>query len=109
MDVMGISSYLRSLHRADHGVDTWDLFKIVFEMSGNTTMIVAPEHGRNDDPNGIKDANAFYGYDHSDSNSQRIFNMMVGPGVDSNLSIGNENNKVGDIVNIAPTIADIRI
>ena len=42
-------------------------------------MIVAPEHGRNDDPNGIKDANAFYGYDHSDSNSQRIFNMMVGP------------------------------
>ena len=70
-------------------------------------MIVAPEHGRNDDPNGIKDANAFYGYDHSDSNSQRIFNMMVGPGIDSNLSIGNENNKVGDIVNIAPTIAEI--
>ena len=103
------SSYLRSLHRADHGVGhLWDFIQNqVPEMSGNTTMIVAPEHGRNDDPNGIKDANAFYGYDHSDSNSQRIFNMMVGPGIDSNLSIGNENNKVGDIVNIAPTIAEI--
>ena len=33
--------------------------------------------------------------------------MMVGPGVDSGLIIGNENNQVGDIVNITPTIAEV--
>ena len=33
--------------------------------------------------------------------------MMIGPGVDSNLTIGNENNQIGDIVNITPTIAEI--
>ena len=32
---------------------------------------------------------------------------MVGPGVDSNLTIGSEGNQVGDIVNITPTIAEI--
>ena len=65
------------------------------------------EHGRNLEPNNIKDANAFYGYDHSDSNARRIFNLMAGPGIDSNLTIGSETNGVGDIVNITPTIAEI--
>ena len=54
-----------------------------------------------------RSANAFTGFDHSDANSRRIFNMMIGPGVDSNLTIGNENNQIGDIVNITPTIAEI--
>ena len=76
-------------------------------MAGNTSIIVAPEHGRNLEPNNIKDANAFYGYDHSDSNARRIFNLMAGPGIDSNLTIGSETNGVGDIVNITPTIAEI--
>ena len=68
---------------------------------------MSPEHGRNIDPNGIKDANAFLGYDHSDANSRRIFNLMVGPGIDANLSIGSEGNQVGDIVDLTPTIAEI--
>ena len=76
-------------------------------MANNTTLIVSPEHGRNAEPNAIKDANAFYGYDHSDANSRRIFNVMVGPGIDANLTIGNEGNQVGDIVNLTPTIAEI--
>ena len=57
--------------------------------------------------NNIKDANAFWGYDHSDANSRRIFNLIAGPGIDSNLTIGSESNGVGDIVNITPTIAEI--
>ena len=32
---------------------------------------------------------------------------MAGPGIDANLTIGNETNGVGDIVNITPTIAEI--
>ena len=76
-------------------------------MAGNTTLIVSPEHGRNLESNNIVDANAFTGFDHSDANSRRIFNMMIGPGVDSNLTIGNESNQIGDIINITPTIAEI--
>ena len=103
------TGYLKSLHAADHAVGhLWDYVQNqIPEMANNTTIIVAPEHGRNLDPNNIKDANEFYGYDHSDSNSRRIFSLIAGPGIDSNLMIGNEGNGVGDIVNITPTIAEI--
>ena len=103
------SNYLQSLHAADHAVGhLWDYIQNqIPEMANNTTLIVSPEHGRNAEPNAIKDANAFYGYDHSDENSRRIFNLMVGPGIDPNLTIGNEGSQVGDIVNITPTIAEI--
>ena len=84
-----------------------DIQNNIPEMAGNTTLIVSPEHGRNLESNNIVDANAFTGFDHSDANSRRIFNMVIGPGVDSNLTIGNENNQIGDIVNITPTIAEI--
>ena len=103
------TNYLQSLHGADHAVGhLWDYIQNqIPEMANNTTLIVSPEHGRNIDPNGIKDANAFLGYDHSDANSRRIFNLMVGPGIDANLSIGSEGNQVGDIVDLTPTIAEI--
>jgi|TARA_B110000263_G_scaffold38231_1_gene29831 hypothetical protein len=103
------TSYLESLHRADHGVGhVWDYIQNnIPSMANNTTMMVVPEHGRNLDSNNIVDGNAFTGFDHSDSNSRRIFSSIVGPGIDSNLSIGNENNQVGDIVNLTPTIAEI--
>jgi hypothetical protein len=103
------TNYLQSLHSADHAVGhLWDYIQNnIPEMAGNTTLIVSPEHGRNLDSNNIVDANAFTGFDHSDANSRRIFNMMIGPGIDANLAIGNENNQVGDIINITPTIAEI--
>ena len=103
------SGYLKSLHATDHAVGhLWDYIQNnIPEMAGNTTLIVSPEHGRNLESNNIVDANAFTGFDHSDANSRRIFNMMIGPGVDSNLTIGNENNQIGDIVNITPTMAEI--
>ena len=103
------TSYLESLHRADHGVGhIWDYIQNnIPEMANNTTMMVVPEHGRNLNSNNIEDGNAFSGYDHSDGNSRRIFSSIVGPGIDGNLSIGGENNQIGDIVNITPTIAEI--
>ena len=108
------SSYLRNIHASDHGTaHLWDFIQTqVPEMAGNTAMIVMPEHGRNNEPNGIVDANAFLAYDHSDVNSRRIFGMMAGPNIDAGLSVGGVNqdgtlNKKGDIVNVAPTIAEI--
>ena len=103
------TSYLESLHRADHGVGhIWDYIQNnIPQMANNTTMMVVPEHGRNLNSNNIEDGNAFSGYDHSDANSRRIFSSIVGPGIDSNLSVGSESNQIGDIVNITPTIAEI--
>ena len=45
--------------------------------------------------------------DHSDANTRRVFGMMAGPGIQSNISIGSEGNAVGDLLNITPTIAEI--
>ena len=103
------STYLRNIHASDHGTaHLWDFIQNqIPEMAGNTAMIVMPEHGRNDEANGIIDQNAFLAYDHSDANARRIFGMMVGPNIDANLSVGSETNQIGDIVNVAPTIAEI--
>ena len=76
-------------------------------MSGKTAMLIIPECGRNLDHNPITDENDWFAYDHSDQNSRRIFSMMVGPGIPSNLTIGSEGNPVGDSSDIIPTIAEL--
>ncbi len=104
------TGYLQSLHRGDHAIGfLWKYIQTqIPEMAGNTTLLVMPEHGRNLDPNGILDENDWLSFDHdSDPNSRRIFTMMAGPNVPSNLVVGSENNPVGDAADIALTIADI--
>ena len=103
------TSYLQNLHRADHGVaHLWDYIQNqIPEMAGKTTLILAPEQGRNLEPNNIKDKNGFWAFDHDDENTKRVFGMMAGPGVQSNLSVGSEGNPKGDIVNIVPTISEL--
>lgn len=103
------TGYLKAMHRADHGVGfLWNYVQSqIPEMSGNTILLVIPECGRNLNPNPILDENDWYGYDHSDANSRRIFTLMAGKGVPSNLVRGSEANPMGLAVDIAPTIADI--
>jgi hypothetical protein len=104
------TAYLKNLHRADHGVGfLWREIQRIPGMAGNTTMIVMPEHGRDMEPNPIQDENDWYAYDHSGGNvnTRRIFSLMVGPGVQAGLSVGDEGNPVGDSADIVPTIADI--
>jgi len=74
------SSYLRSLHRADHGVGwLWNYIQTqIPEMAGKTTILLTPECGRNLDPNPIADENDWFGYDHSDQNTNRVFTLMAG-------------------------------
>ncbi|MBK7696798.1 MAG: hypothetical protein IPI30_21525 [Saprospiraceae bacterium] len=68
-------------------------------------MIVMPEHGRDEQHNSIKDLNDWFAYDHSGSpNARRIFNLMVGPGIDANLKVGSETNPIGDAADVVPTI-----
>ncbi|MFT4534647.1 MAG: hypothetical protein ACI9P5_002008 [Saprospiraceae bacterium] len=102
------TAYLKNMHRADHGIGfLWKEIQNIPGMSGNTTMIVMPEHGRNLNPNSILDVNDWQAYDHSDANSRRIFTLMAGPGIDAGLRVGSEDEPVGDAADVVPTIADI--
>ncbi len=101
------TGYLRSLHRADHIVGwLWEFIQSIPEMKDNTIMIVAPECGRNLNPNPILDENDWLAFDHSDRNAMRVWSVMVGKNVPQ-LSIGDEDNPVGRLTDIVPTIADI--
>ncbi len=104
------TSYLKNLHRADHGVGfLWREIQRIPEMAGKTTMIVMPEHGRDLEHNPIQDDNDWYAYDHSgnNENTRRIFSLMAGPGIDGGLRVGNPEMPVGDASDIVPTIADL--
>ncbi len=103
------TSYLQSMHRADHALGfLWNYIQTqIPEMSGNTIMAFAPECGRNLQHNPIQDENDWYGYDHGDANSLRVFGGMVGLNVPSNLMVGSETNPVGKVTDFALTIADI--
>lgn len=103
------SSYVSSLHRADHAVGhLWNFIQNeIPEMAGNTTMICTPECGRNDEPNNILDENDWRAYDHSDANARRVFTLMAGPNVPSGLLIGSDDNQVGMATDTMLTVADI--
>lgn len=103
------TSYLSNLHRSDHGVGfLWDYIqREIPEMANDTILIVMPECGRNLLPNPIKDENNWFGYDHNDDNARRIFGMMAGPNVPTNLTVGGEGNPIGASADIVPTIAHI--
>lgn len=103
------TSYVRAMHRADHAVGhLWNFIQNeIPEMAGNTTMLVVPECGRNDEPNNVLDENDWRAYDHSDENSKRVFTSMVGPNVPSNLVIGSETNPVGQVTDTMLTVGDI--
>lgn len=104
------TTYLRSLHRGDHGVGfLWNYIQNqIPEMANNTALIVMPEHGRNLNPNGILDENDWVAYDHDgDPNSRRIWTLMAGPGIDAGLRVGTEDNPIGDATDVTLTIAEI--
>ncbi|MBO6517660.1 MAG: hypothetical protein JJ975_14030 [Bacteroidia bacterium] len=104
------SNYLRSLHRADHGVGwLWNYIQTeVPEMAGKTVMLATPECGRNLNPNPIQDENDWYAFDHSgDYNTSRVWSLMAGPNVPANLSVGGESNRVGRTTDNVLTIAEI--
>jgi hypothetical protein len=102
------TGYLQMLHRADH-ITGWlwqHIQNNIPEMSGNTIFIVAPECGRNENPNPILDQNDWVAYDHSDANALRVWGLMMGKSV-PNIRVGGEAQPVGRLTDIVPTIADV--
>ncbi len=102
------TGYLKGIHRADHAMGhIWNYIQTqIPEMAGSTMMIMTPDIGRNSLPNNSVDANDWLAYDHSDSNSTRIFSQMVGMGVDANLQLGGPGNTVGDITDSLLTVGE---
>ena len=102
------TGYLRALHRADH-ITGW-LWQYIQnnipEMANDTIFIVAPECGRNLNPNPIIDENDWFAYDHSDYNARRVWSVMLGKNVPA-VQVGSESNAIGRLTDIVPTIADM--
>ncbi|MDZ4821966.1 MAG: hypothetical protein SH856_00730 [Flavobacteriales bacterium] len=103
------TGYVAAMHRADHAVGhLWNYLQTeIADIANDTTIICLPECGRNDEPNAITDINGWNAYDHSDENALRIWSMMVGPGVPSNLTLGSEGNPVGLVSDAMLAVAEI--
>ncbi|MFT5336244.1 MAG: hypothetical protein ACI9YL_000238 [Luteibaculaceae bacterium] len=98
---------MRALHAADNVIgQLWNVIQSIPEMQDNTIMIVTPEHGRNLEPNAIKDENDWGGFDHSDANSKKVWTMMLGPGIPAGVH-GSIESPMGYTVDNVPTIAEI--
>ncbi len=102
------TQYCNNIRRADYALyKLWESIQSTPGMQDNTILIVAPEHGRNLEPNTLVDQNGRYALDHtSDATSREIFTLVVGPSgkVNQNQVIS---SVMGESVDIVPTIANI--
>ena len=102
------TKYVNNIRMADFALyKLWDAIQSTPGMANDTVLIVAPEHGRNQQPNSVVDAYGRYALDHNnDQMSREIFCLVVGPPgvVKQNQVI---NTVQGESVDIVPTIANI--
>jgi len=102
------TDYCNNLRKADYAVGKlWETIQNTPGMANDTILIVAPEHGRNLQPNTLSDAYGQFAIDHtSDPTSREIFCMVAGPAgkVVQNQII---TQVTGESIDIVPTIAHI--
>lgn len=100
--------YANNIRKADYAVaKLWEAIQSTPGMANDTILIVAPEHGRNLQPNTIRDQYGRFALDHtSDATSREIFCLVAGPigKVKQNQLIIQE---TGESIDIVPTIAKI--
>lgn len=103
------SAYLNNLQKADYAVShLWKTIQETPGMQDNTLLVIAPEHGRNLEPNTVRDIYGRFGVDHTgDPTSREIFAMFLGPKgiINQNLSIGTASQPIGESIDLVPTIA----
>jgi len=109
------SSYANNLRKADYAAaHLWSLIQSTPGMMNDTVLIIAPEHGRNANPNTSIDANGRRALDHTapvdtitgDQKAREIFCMIVGP--PSVVKQGHVINSIaGESTDIVPVIANI--
>ena len=105
------TNYLSYMHKADYGVGwLWNKIQQDPVLANDTILICMPDHGRNELPNNVYDANGLRAFDHtSDDSSRRLFGLIVGPAgkVKQNQVVGSDFNPVGETIDLVPTIAHI--
>jgi hypothetical protein len=102
------TQYANNLRKADYAVaHLWQTIQNTPGLANDTIMIIAPEHGRNLNPNSLVDAYGRKALDHtSDNTSREIFCMVVGP--PSVIKQGQTiTQTTGQSIDIIPTIAGI--
>ena len=100
--------YCDNIRKADLGLASlWNTIQSDPELKDDTILIAVPEHGRNLNPNTLKDKFGRYAIDHTgDETSREIFCLVLGAPhlVKQNQSI---TQVTGETIDIAPTIARI--
>jgi hypothetical protein len=102
------TAYCNNLRKADYAVGhLWQTIQNTPGMANDTILIIAPEHGRNLEPNTILDSFGQPAIDHtSDATSREIFCMVVGP--PGKVVQGQNITQItGESIDIVPTIAHV--
>lgn len=102
------TAYCNNIRKADFALSRlWNTIQNTPGMANDTVLIVAPEIGRNLNPNSLMDNFGRYATDHTgDATSREIFCLMLGPAsvIKQNQTI---NSVTGESIDIIPTIADL--
>ena len=102
------TEYANNLQKADYALwHLWETIQSTPGMANDTILIAVPEHGRNQEGNGIIDAYGREALDHTnDDFSREIFALVLGP---SGIVVHDQvfSQEKGESIDIAPTIANI--
>jgi len=100
--------YANNIQKADYALaHLWETIQNTPGMMNDTILIAMPEHGRNQDGNGLYDSYGREALDHTnDDYSREIFSLILGP---SNVVVQDQvfSQEKGESIDIVPTIADI--
>ena len=100
--------YANNIQKADYALaHLWDTIQSTPGMADDTILIAMPEHGRNQDGNGLYDSYGREALDHTnDDYSREIFSLILGP---SGVVVQDQvfSQEKGESIDIVPTIANI--
>jgi hypothetical protein len=102
------TDYCKNLNKADFALaKMWQTIQNDPILKDNTVLVVVPEFGRNATHNSLIDAYGRYAVDHTgDAQSMQMFCLIAGPeGVIQQNKVVKE--KVGETIDILPTIAHL--
>ncbi|MBT7726907.1 MAG: hypothetical protein HN702_05900 [Flavobacteriales bacterium] len=100
--------YANNIQKADYALaHLWNIIQNTTGMADDTILIAMPEHGRNQDGNGLYDSYGREALDHTnDDYSREIFSLILGP---SGVVVQDQvfSQEKGESIDIVPTIANI--
>ena len=100
--------YANNIQKADYALaHLWNTIQNTPGMAEDTILIAMPEHGRNQDGNGLYDGYGREALDHTnDDYSREIFSLILGP---SGVVVQDQvfSQEKGESIDIVPTIANV--